>query len=150
MDCPTKGMPNPIGPPPGYEQYHMEPRVTDVQVRLENQIKELKAMITRVLGVLAPPKRNHPQSFANSLFVKSICLTMMWSKFVFPTIRPYDGTSNPDDHIAQYKQIVHHYKREACMCKGFGFSLVGPALQWFIGLPNISLSTFVELYDMFV
>lgn len=43
MDFPAGGIANPIGPPPRYEQHHVEPRVTDVQLRLENRIKELKA-----------------------------------------------------------------------------------------------------------
>lgn len=79
----------------------------------------------------------------------------MPTKFVFPAMIPYNGTTDPDDHIAHYKQrmqtvAVHHYQREACMCKGFGSSLTGPALQWFIGLPNGSISFFAELHDMFV
>lgn len=36
------------------------------------------------------------------------------------------------------------------MCKGFGSSLTGPALQRFIGLPNNSISSFAELHDRFV
>ncbi|KAL5760612.1 hypothetical protein ACOSQ2_019450 [Xanthoceras sorbifolium] len=40
--------------------------------------------------------------------------------------------------------------REACMCKGFGSSLVGPALQWYTNLPNISINAFAQLTDTFV
>ena len=40
--------------------------------------------------------------------------------------------------------------REACMCKGFGSSLIGPALQWYTNLPNNSISTFAQLTDTFV
>ncbi|KAH6835709.1 hypothetical protein C2S53_019141 [Perilla frutescens var. hirtella] len=36
------------------------------------------------------------------------------------------------------------------MCKGFGSSLSGPALQWFTSLPNSSISTFAQLNDLFV
>lgn len=111
-------------------------------------------MISRIPSIPEPPKRNHPQSFADSPFDESICLTVMSSKFVFLTIRPYDGTNDPNNHIAHYKQrmqtvAVHHYQREACMCKGFGSSLASTALQWFIGLPNSSISTFTELHHLF-
>lgn len=44
---------------------------------------------------------------------------------------------------------VHHYQREA-LCKGFSSSLTDPTLQWFIGLPNNSISTFAKLHNMFV
>ncbi|KAL5581265.1 hypothetical protein UlMin_013707 [Ulmus minor] len=40
--------------------------------------------------------------------------------------------------------------REACMCKSFGSSLIGPALQWFTNLPNNSISSFAQLTDTFV
>ncbi|CAA7014551.1 unnamed protein product [Microthlaspi erraticum] len=40
--------------------------------------------------------------------------------------------------------------REASMCKGFGSSLTGPALQWFTNLPNASIDSFASLTDRFV
>ncbi|XP_010430682.1 PREDICTED: uncharacterized protein LOC104714912 [Camelina sativa] len=36
------------------------------------------------------------------------------------------------------------------MCKGFGSSLTGAALQWFINLPNGSINLFASLTDVFV
>ncbi|XP_013594664.1 PREDICTED: uncharacterized protein LOC106302772 [Brassica oleracea var. oleracea] len=62
-------------------------------------------------------------------------------KFYFPSIKMYDGTGDPDDHIAQYKQrmlavALPKESREATMCKGFGSTLIGPALQWYINLPT--------------
>ncbi|XP_074351907.1 uncharacterized protein LOC141691059 [Apium graveolens] len=39
--------------------------------------------------------------------------------------------------------------REPCMCKGFRSPLSGPALQWFMGLPNGSIRTFAGLEDSF-
>ncbi|KAF3541325.1 hypothetical protein F2Q69_00022763 [Brassica cretica] len=40
--------------------------------------------------------------------------------------------------------------REATMCKGFGSTLIGPALQWYINLPSRSISSFAILIDKFV
>ncbi|KAF3553242.1 hypothetical protein F2Q69_00012667 [Brassica cretica] len=40
--------------------------------------------------------------------------------------------------------------REATMCKGFGSTLIGPALQWYINLPTRSISSFAGLSDKFV
>ncbi|XP_074270976.1 uncharacterized protein LOC141594891 [Silene latifolia] len=40
-------------------------------------------------------------------------------------------------------------QKEACMCKGFGSTLSGAALQWFINLPNKSISSFAGLVNVF-
>lgn len=40
--------------------------------------------------------------------------------------------------------------REATMCKGFGSSLTGAALQWFINLSNGSIESFASLTDIFI
>ncbi|KAF3497305.1 hypothetical protein DY000_02053187 [Brassica cretica] len=36
------------------------------------------------------------------------------------------------------------------MCKGFGSTLTGPALQWYINLPSRSMASFAVLSDKFV
>ncbi|KAF3532091.1 hypothetical protein DY000_02039913 [Brassica cretica] len=76
-------------------------------------------------------------------------------KFSFPNIKAYDGTSDPNDHVAQYRQkmlavALPKESREATMCKGFGSTLTGPALQWYINLPYKSIASFVILSDKFV
>ncbi|KAF2548771.1 hypothetical protein F2Q70_00022568 [Brassica cretica] len=76
-------------------------------------------------------------------------------KFSFPSIKAYDGTTDPDDHVAQYRQrmlIVELPKgsREATTCKGFGSTMTGPALQWYINLPSRSIASFAVLSDKFV
>ncbi|KAL0758538.1 hypothetical protein Bca101_074688 [Brassica carinata] len=40
--------------------------------------------------------------------------------------------------------------REATMCKAFGSTLTGPALQWYINLPSKSIASFAVLSDKFV
>ncbi|XP_074301186.1 uncharacterized protein LOC141632545 [Silene latifolia] len=37
--------------------------------------------------------------------------------------------------------------KEVCMCKGFGSTLSGAALQWFVGLPNKSITNFADLVN---
>ncbi|XP_074315355.1 uncharacterized protein LOC141651549 [Silene latifolia] len=39
--------------------------------------------------------------------------------------------------------------KEACMWKGFGSTLSGAALQWFVGLPNKIISSFADLVNAF-
>ncbi|XP_056864123.1 uncharacterized protein LOC130511239 [Raphanus sativus] len=62
---------------------------------------------------------------------------------------------DPDNHIAQYKQrmlavTIPRDAREPTMCKGFGLTLTGPALQWYINLPTKSIKSFAALSDKFV
>ncbi|XP_074265131.1 uncharacterized protein LOC141587555 [Silene latifolia] len=66
----------------------------------------------------------------------------------------YDGTTDPLDYVNQYKQNMMVVTatgslKEACMCKGFGSTLSGVVLQWFVCLPNKSISTFVDLVNVF-
>ncbi|XP_074291159.1 uncharacterized protein LOC141617932 [Silene latifolia] len=74
--------------------------------------------------------------------------------FTNPNMPLLDGTTNPFDHISQYKQkmmtvTVVGQVKEACMCKGFGSTLAGPVFRWFVSLPNRSISTFAELVNVF-
>ena len=84
-----------------------------------------------------------------------IALVEMPPKFSFPNVRMYDGTSDPDNHVAQYKKqmltiAIQKELREATMYKGFGSTLTGPALQWYINLPTGSIQSFAALSEKFV
>ena len=79
----------------------------------------------------------------------------MPKKFSFPNIKLYEGTTDPAYHIASYKQCLFIVAIpwelcEACMCKSFGSSLMGPTLQWYTNLPKNSISSFAQLIDTFV
>ena len=79
----------------------------------------------------------------------------MSRKFSFPNMKLYDGTTDPEDHIARYKQrmftlVIRRDLRESCMCKGFRSSLIGPTLQWYTNLPINLICSFAQLTDTFV
>ncbi|KAK0570879.1 hypothetical protein LWI29_007901 [Acer saccharum] len=104
-------------------------------LEFSRRFTEMEALFQRIPGVPAPIKKSTANSFADSPFVDAIALTEMPRKFNFPNMKQYEGTTNPDDHIAQYKQrmftaAIPRDLREACMCKAFGSSLNGPALQY--------------------
>ncbi|XP_056843229.1 uncharacterized protein LOC130495752 [Raphanus sativus] len=112
-------------------------------------------MVERLPGVAPPIRRSNPGSYSDTPFVKEIASVEMPRKFSFPSIRMYEGTGDPDNHIAQYKQrmlavAIPRDAREATMCKGFGSTLTGPALQWYINLPTKSIKSFAALSDKFV
>uniref|UniRef100_A0A0D3DLK7 Retrotransposon gag domain-containing protein n=1 Tax=Brassica oleracea var. oleracea TaxID=109376 RepID=A0A0D3DLK7_BRAOL len=103
----------------------------------------------------SPIRKSNPDSYADTPFTDEITLIEMPRKFPFPNIKAYDGTTNPDDHVAQYRQrmlavALPKESREATMCKGFGLTLTRPALQWYINLPSRSIASFAILSDKFV
>ncbi|XP_031260928.1 uncharacterized protein LOC116119123 [Pistacia vera] len=84
-----------------------------------------------------------------------MALVKISRKFTFPNMKLYNGTTNPDDHIASYKQrmfaiVIPRDLYEACMCKSFGSSLMRSMLQWYTNLPNNSITSFAQLTNTFV
>ena len=61
---------------------------------------EIEAMIQLIPGVPAPIKKSAPSCYVDSSFVDKIALVEMPQKFYFLNMKLYDGTSDPDDHIA--------------------------------------------------
>ncbi|KAF3494668.1 hypothetical protein DY000_02053701 [Brassica cretica] len=120
-----------------------------------DRLDAMQSMVERLPGVAPPIRKSNPDSYANNPFTVEITLIEMPKKLSFPTIQAYDGTTDPDDHVAQYRQsmlavALPKGSREATMCKGFGSTLTGPALQWYINLPSRSIASFAVLSDKFV
>lgn len=93
----------------------------------------IQYMVERLPGVAPPIQKSDVDSYADTPFMDEIVLIEMPRKFSFPSIRIYDGTSDQDDHIVRYKQrmlavALPKELREDTMCKGFGSTLIGPAL----------------------
>ncbi|XP_013704134.2 uncharacterized protein LOC106407817 [Brassica napus] len=112
-------------------------------------------MVERLPGVAPPIQRSNSDSYADTPFVEEIASVEMPRNFSFPSIKMYDGIGEPDDHIAQYKKrmlavALPKESREATMCKGFGSTLIGHALQWYINLPTRSISSYAGLSDKYV
>ena len=70
---------------------------------------EIEDLIQRILGVPAPIKKSAPSCYADSPFIDEITLVEMPWKFSFPNMKLYDGTSDPNDHIAQYRHVHDSY-----------------------------------------
>ncbi|KAF3539269.1 hypothetical protein F2Q69_00022073 [Brassica cretica] len=119
------------------------------------RLDAMQSMVERLPGVAPPIQKSDIDSYADTPFTDKITLIEMPRKFSFPSIKMYDGTGDPDDHIAQYRHrmlpvALPKEWREATLCKGFGSTLIGPALRWYINLPSRSISSFVILSDKFV
>ncbi|KAF3509001.1 hypothetical protein F2Q69_00006441 [Brassica cretica] len=102
-----------------------------------------------------PIRKSDPDSYADTSFTDEITLIEIPMKFSFPSIKAYDGTTDSNDHVAQYRQrmlvvALPKGSRKATMCKEFGSTLTGPALQWYINLPSRSIASFAVFSDKFV
>ena len=102
--------------------------------RMQRELDELKATMFQLPGAPIPFEKNDPSSYADSPFIESISRAKLPSRLVYPAITPYDGSTDPDHHMAHYKQrmfaiTVPEKVHEACTCRGFGMSLTGPALK---------------------
>ncbi|XP_013608316.1 PREDICTED: uncharacterized protein LOC106315092 [Brassica oleracea var. oleracea] len=128
---------------------------TYLEQMFSKKLDAMQSMVERLPGVAPLIQKSNLDSYADTPFTDNIALIEMPRKFSFPNIKMYDGTGDPDDYIAQYKQrmlavALPREFHEATMCKGFGSTLIGPALKWYINLPIGSISSFATLSDGFV
>ncbi|KAF3542152.1 hypothetical protein F2Q69_00021667 [Brassica cretica] len=131
------------------------PLVAYLDQMFSKRLDAKQSMVERIPGVAPPIRKSNPDSYADTPFTDEITLIKMPRKFSFPSKKAYDGTTDPDDHVAQYRQwmLAVAFPMESCeatMCKGFGSTLTGPALQWYINLPSRSISSIATLSDKFV
>ncbi|WZZ61173.1 hypothetical protein YC2023_061280 [Brassica napus] len=131
------------------------PMIAHLHQMFSDRLDAMQSMVERLPGVAPPIRKCNPDSYADTPFTDEITLIEMPRKFSFSSIKAYDGTTDPDDHVAQYRQRILAValpkgSREATMCKGFGSILTGPALQWYINLPSRSIASFAVLSDKFV
>ncbi|KAF3527573.1 hypothetical protein DY000_02039178 [Brassica cretica] len=128
---------------------------TYLEQMFSKRFDAMLSMVERLPGVAPPIRKSDPDSYADIPFMDKITLIEMPRKFSFPSVKVYGSTSDPDDHIAQYRQrmlavALPKESREDTMCKGFGSTLIGPALQWYTNLPSRSISSFAILSDKFM
>ena len=111
-------------------------------------------MIARIPNVPLPVEKAMPNSYADSPIADPITMIKVPKRCSIPTMKLYDDTKDPNDHVAQYKErmitiSIPKSMHETCMCKGFGSMLTGPTLEWFINLGNDTISSFAQLVTAF-
>ncbi|MQM02578.1 hypothetical protein Taro_035346 [Colocasia esculenta] len=85
-----------------------------------------------------------------SPFSREILEARVSPKLPLPTIAPYDGTTDPADHIHGFEShIVFHGASDAAKCRAFPATLKKTARAWFETLPAGSISSFRQLKKSF-
>lgn len=71
-------------------------------------------------------------------------------KVKLPNIDTFDGTMDPDDHLAAFKRAMYlQGADDATWCKHFPATLKGVAQKWFNSLPDHSIKNLMELSIIF-
>ncbi|MQL77781.1 hypothetical protein Taro_010196, partial [Colocasia esculenta] len=85
-----------------------------------------------------------------SPFSREILEAQVSSKLPLPTIAPYDGTTDPVDHIHGFEShMVFHGASDAAKCRAFPATLKETARAWLETLPAGSITSFHQLKKSF-
>nr|XP_043633418.1 uncharacterized protein LOC122604605 [Erigeron canadensis] len=152
---------NPLGPMPEQPEPYNDP-FAGSQIIMDNvanaylarELQKIKELISTVPGYHQPIPKADPQMYRVSKFIPAIADVEIPKKFSAPHIKTYDGTTDPEEHVAQYLERMETVPipidlTEACLCKGFGATLSGAALKWLLNLPTGSITSFVHLVNQF-
>ncbi|KAD5961644.1 hypothetical protein E3N88_13117 [Mikania micrantha] len=122
--------------------------------QVAKEIQKLRNMISSVPEVVNPIPEVPVTTHRISRFAPPICDAEIPKRFQTPTMKLYDGTTDPEEHVALYRErmetnpIPPHLK-EACLCKGFDSTLTEAALKWLLNVPPYSIASFAHLINLF-
>ncbi|KAL2249921.1 UNVERIFIED_CONTAM: Retrovirus-related Pol polyprotein from transposon opus [Sesamum indicum] len=105
---------------------------------LGKQIDELKKR-----GEIVAHNRNSP--FANRILIETVN-----PSFRMPDLPRYDGTRDPQEHIAAFDMVMNLYgQASSIVAKLFVTTLTGKAQEWFTNLPPGSIESYEQLVQKF-
>lgn len=84
-------------------------------------------------------------------FTEEIMAAKISRKFKLPTIKAYDGTGDPANHVRTFMNaLLLQPVTEAIKCRAFPQTLSGMAQHWYSRLPPNSISSFADLSRAFI
>ena len=121
---------------------------------IARELQKLRDMISNVPGIVRPIAEVPTDSHRISRFVPSISNVQIPKKFQTPNMKLYDGSTDPEEHVAQYRERMEINPipmeiKEACLCKGFGSTLTGAAMKWLLSIPPNTIHSFSHLVNLF-
>ncbi|KAL8099843.1 hypothetical protein AgCh_032192 [Apium graveolens] len=84
-------------------------------------------------------------------FTEEIMNSHISRKFKMPTIKAYDGTGDPTNHVRTFSNaLLLQPVNDAIKCRAFPQTLSGMAQRWYSHLPPNSIGSFRELSQAFI
>ncbi|KAL8091612.1 hypothetical protein AgCh_034025 [Apium graveolens] len=84
-------------------------------------------------------------------FTEEIMNAHISRKFKMPTIKAYDGTGDPANHVRTFSNaLLLQPVNDAIKCRAFPQTLSGMAQRWYSRLPPNSIGSFRELSQAFI
>ncbi|XP_071939390.1 uncharacterized protein [Coffea arabica] len=125
---------------------HPEPVPRPSRVEVPRRKEEYQ--IQDELDLMLDPESDR---YTASPFVPDIEDYPLPAKFKIPSMKSYDVTTDPEDHLFAFlTQMRLQTAADAVRCKTFPMFLEGKARQWFQGLPPRSVRSFGQLARLFV
>ncbi|KAF3515064.1 hypothetical protein F2Q69_00006802 [Brassica cretica] len=82
------------------------PMIAYLHQMFSKRLDAMQSMVEWLPGVAPPIRKSNPDFFADTPFTDEITLIEMPRKFSIPIIKAYDDTTDPDDHVTQYRQRI--------------------------------------------
>ncbi|KAK1391928.1 hypothetical protein POM88_010984 [Heracleum sosnowskyi] len=84
-------------------------------------------------------------------FTQDIMKANISRKFKMPTIKAYDGTGDPANHVRTFSNaLLLQPTNDAVKCRAFAQTLAGMTQRWYSRLPPNSIGSFKELSKAFI
>ncbi|KAL0448337.1 UNVERIFIED_CONTAM: hypothetical protein Slati_1390100 [Sesamum latifolium] len=123
--------------PPGISKAEVDHVSRQIE-RLGLEIDDLKRR-----GEIVAQNRNSP--FANKILAEVVD-----HNFRFPDLPKYDGTKDPQEHVAAFELVMNLYEQtDSINSMLFVTTLTGKAQEWFMNLPSSSIESFEQLVQKF-
>jgi hypothetical protein len=125
-----------------------------ISPEVAKELQDIRSLLSSVPGIIRPIPEVPAGSHKFSRFAWPICDVEIPKRFQTPSMKLYDGTTDPEEHVAQYRERMEINPipqdiKEACLCKGFGSTLTGPALKWLLSIPANTITSFSHLINLF-
>ncbi|KAD4180068.1 hypothetical protein E3N88_28659 [Mikania micrantha] len=125
---------------------------TGISPQVAKEIQKIRDMISSVPGVVKPIPEVPAITHMISRFAPPICDAEIPKRFQTPTMKLYDGTTDPEEHVAQYRErmetnhIPPHLK-EAWPDESLR-SYVKKFGRESLDIPNLDITTAVQAFKM--
>ncbi|XP_056695575.1 uncharacterized protein [Spinacia oleracea] len=130
-------------------------RLNKMDARMTKHYSRLMKLMIKLPGAPTPLETEPTDGYAASPFCETIARVTVPHTLRLPTWTTlYDGTSDPYRHVNFYKQRmwqigIPYDLVEPVMCKSFGGTLDGAALEWLMNVAPGSISCLSDLINAF-